>query len=105
MQPTEGYVTVEDGVRLYFQKLGNGVDTVVLLNGYYLLDDFKYLAEGRTLLSLDLRNRGRSDYITDGSKLQRGIQQDVHDLETVRSHVYSNCRVRHSLLSSAPRPG
>jgi proline iminopeptidase len=87
MQPTEGYVTAEDGVHLYFQKLGNGAETLVLLNGYYLFEDFKYLAEGRTLVSLDLRNRGRSDYITDGSKLQRGIQQDVDDLEAVRSYL------------------
>src|SRR2546421_883363 len=85
MQLTEGYVTTEDGVRLFFHKLGNGAQTVVLLNGFYLFDDFKYLAESRTLIALDLRNRGRSDYITDTSKLQRGVQQDIDDLEVVRS--------------------
>ena len=34
----------------------------------------------------DLRNRGRSDFITDNSKLRRGIHQDVDDLEAVRRH-------------------
>lgn len=86
MLQSEGYVTMEDGVRLFFQNVGSGEKAVLIVNGFYLADDFKYLADGRTLIFCDLRNRGRSDHITDGSKLKRGIQQDVDDLEAVRRH-------------------
>ena len=86
MFKSHGYVTMDDGVRLFFQKLGSGPAAVVLLNGFTLLDDFKYLADAHTIISLDLRHRGRSDFVNDGSKLKRGIQQDVDDLDSVRRH-------------------
>jgi proline iminopeptidase len=86
MLPSDGHVTTEDGVRLFFQKMGSGPKAVVILNGFYLFEDFKYLADGRTLIFLDLRNRGRSDHIIDGSKLKKGVQHDVDDLEAVRRH-------------------
>jgi pimeloyl-ACP methyl ester carboxylesterase len=86
MVSSEGYVTMEDGVRVFAEKVGSGAKAVELLNGLYLCDDFKYLADGRTLISLDLRNRGRSDFVTDRSKLTRGVLQDVDDLDVVRRH-------------------
>lgn len=85
MPSSESYVTTEDGVRLFFQKLGSGPRTVILPNGFHLFDDFKCLSDGRTLIFYDLRNRGLSDHV-DGSKLQRGIHHDVDDLEAVRRH-------------------
>jgi pimeloyl-ACP methyl ester carboxylesterase len=87
MIENQGYVSTNDGARLFYEKVGDGPRVLVVLNGYYLIDDFKYLADDRTVAFLDLRNRGRSDYITDDSKLTRGIQQDVDDLETVRQHL------------------
>src|SRR5208282_3801274 len=84
--PVEGYLTTEDGVRLFFQKVGNGPQTVLIPNGMHLLGDFKRFAAGRTLIFYDLRNRGRSDQVTDDCKLKRGIHHDVDDLETVRRH-------------------
>jgi len=86
MAATEGYITMDDGVRLFYQAVGNGEKTLLILNGYFLFNDFKYLADGRTVIAIDVRNRGRSDYITDPSKLQRGIHQDVDDIEYVRRH-------------------
>jgi proline iminopeptidase len=86
MLPSEGYVTMEDDVRLFFQTAGSGPQAVVILNGFYLFDDFKRLADGRTLIFCDLRNRGRSDHVTDASKLTRGVEQDADDLEAVRRH-------------------
>ena len=86
MLTTEGHIKMQDGVRLFFEKVGNGPQTIVILNGFTLFDDFKYLQEGRTLVSLDLRNRGRSDFIEDASKLQLGIQQDIDDMDAVRRH-------------------
>jgi proline iminopeptidase len=83
---SDGYVTLDDGVRLFFQTVGSGPQTVVILNGFYLFDDFKRLANARTLIFCDLRNRGRSDHIVDTSKLTRGVEQDVDDLDVVRRH-------------------
>jgi len=84
--PGEGYVTTDDGIRLYFQKLGSGPKTVIIPNGIYLLEDFKHLVAGHTLIFYDLRNRGRSDAVTDDFKLKNGIHNDVDDLEAVRRH-------------------
>ena len=86
MVTSSGYITTEDGSRLFFEKAGDSPQTVIILNGFCLLEDFKYLAAGRTLIALDLRNRGRSDFITDSSKLHRGIHQDVDDIEAVRQY-------------------
>ena len=86
MVPTAGYVTVEDGVRLFYRKIGTGSKNLIVLNGFYLFDDFKYLADGRTIIFLDMRGRGQSDYITDSSKLSRGVLNDVDDIEAVRRH-------------------
>jgi proline iminopeptidase len=85
MTGSEGYIQVEAGVRLYYEKFGAGDKTLLILNGFYLLNDFKYLADGRTVVALDLRNRGRSDYLADNAKT-KGIQQDVDDIEAVRRY-------------------
>ena len=45
-----GYITTEDGIRLYFQKTGEGPETVLIPNGIYLFDDLKHLAVNRTLI-------------------------------------------------------
>src|SRR5262249_61886904 len=86
MAATEGYITMDDGVRLFYQAVGNGEKTLLILNGYFLFNDFKYLGDGRTVIAIDVRNRGRSDYITDPSKLQRGIHQDVDNIEYALRH-------------------
>jgi proline iminopeptidase len=83
---TEGYITTADGVRLFYQKIGDSQSTVIIPNALYLYEDFKYLAEDHTLLFYDMRNRGRSDHIDDTTKLSRGIHHDVEDLETIRKH-------------------
>jgi pimeloyl-ACP methyl ester carboxylesterase len=83
----DGYITTEDGVRLFLEKSGTGPTTLVILNGFLYLDDFKYLGSQHALVSVDVRNRGRSDLLSDPSKLERGIHQDVDDLETVRQYL------------------
>jgi proline iminopeptidase len=85
----EGYVTTKDGVRLFYQKIGEGPRTVIIPNAVYLFNSFKYLAKDRTVIFYDLRSRGRSDHITDPEKLNKGIHFDVEDLETIRSHFGS----------------
>ena len=86
MLPAEGYVTTDDGLRLWFQTVGSGPQVVVLPNGFHLLEDFSCLAPGRTLVFYDVRNRGRSDSVSDPAKLERGIHNDVDDLDAVRRH-------------------
>lgn len=83
---TEGYVTTTDGVRLYFQKAGHGPDAVVVPNAIYLYDDFRWLADNHTVIFYDLRNRGQSDTVVDTSKLARGIDHDVDDVDEIRRH-------------------
>lgn len=77
----ENQIIMDDGVRLFFQRVGSG-PKVVIPNGIYLLEDFKNLADERTLIVYDLRNRGLSDQAEDGD-----IHRDVDDLETVRRHL------------------
>ncbi|HLY17881.1 MAG TPA: alpha/beta hydrolase [Bryobacteraceae bacterium] len=85
MPAGEGYLTTNDGVRLYFRTLGDGPKPVVIPNGIYLLDDFERLARGRTLIAYDPRNRGLSQ-AGDPQKLAHGIHNDVDDLEAVRRY-------------------
>ncbi len=85
MLENEGYITIEDGVRLFYRTVGNG-PTIVIPNGMYFFDDFKRFANSRTLIFYDVCNRGLSDPVTDKSRLVTGIQQDVKDLDTVRMH-------------------
>ncbi len=80
----EGYVTTPDGVRLYYQKVGSGSKTVILPGRLFAFEEFRRLAPRYTLISYDMRNRGRSDFVIDGSKVT--LQADVEDLETVRRH-------------------
>jgi pimeloyl-ACP methyl ester carboxylesterase len=78
MEPSEGYITTEDGIRLFFQKLGSGQKTVIVPNAIrssssgnasrsYLFNDFKGLADGRAVIFYDLRNCGGSDHVSDGA--------------------------------------
>jgi pimeloyl-ACP methyl ester carboxylesterase len=86
MLPSQGYVTTEDGVRLFFQKFGEGPDAVIIPNAVHMFSSFRHLADARAVIFIDLRNRGRSDSISDRSKLLRGIHQDVDDIEAIRRH-------------------
>ena len=86
MSHNDSFVTTQDGIRLFAHVVGNGADTVVVANGFYLVDDLAKLAEHRTVIFYDLRNRGRSEATSDPPALARGIQQDVDDLDAVRRH-------------------
>jgi len=90
MQVVEGYITVSNGIRLFFQKMGTGERTLIIPNAIYMVDDFAQLAKDRTIIFYDSRNRGHSDEVTDESKLKGGINNDVDDLEAVRRHFGLN---------------
>ena len=40
---SQDYVTTEDGVRLYFEKLGSGPDAVVIPNAIHMFDSSQHL--------------------------------------------------------------
>jgi proline iminopeptidase len=83
-QLQEGYVNADDGARLFTRRVGKGTQAIVIPLGFMLFDDFKHLAAGRTLIFYDMRNRGRSDPVSEGAMLT--IQKDVEDLEKIRKH-------------------
>ena len=79
--------TTPDGVRLHLETRGNGPQTVLVPNGFYLADDLQGLARGRRVVFYDPRNRGRSETVTEEARLARGIHHDVEDIEALRSHL------------------
>jgi proline iminopeptidase len=85
MTMSEGYVTTDDGLRLFYRKVGEGPLTLVL-NGIYVADDFTPLADSRSIVFFDNRNRGRSDAVRERSQIERGVHHDVDDLDTLRRH-------------------
>jgi proline iminopeptidase len=80
----DGYVTADDGVRLYYNKVGAAPKVVIQPGRLFAFEDFRWLGEHVTLISYDMRNRGRSDLVADDTKLT--LEQDVDDLEAVRRH-------------------
>jgi proline iminopeptidase len=84
MPPKEGFVTTEDGLRLFFETRGEGSPAALVPNGLYLLRDLEPLAADRLLIAYDPRNRGRSD--RSGGAPARGLPDDARDLEAVRRH-------------------
>ncbi len=83
-QVTEGFLDTPDGVRLYFEKSGSGAATLILPGRLFLYPDFRIFDERFTVIAYDMRNRGRSSFVQDGSLLT--LEHDVQDLETVRRH-------------------
>ncbi len=82
--PDSGWVAGPDGVRLYYEKIGNGPRTIIVPGRLFLARDLAPLGERHTLILYDMRNRGRSSRVEDGKLLT--IQKDVEDLEAVRRH-------------------
>ena len=47
----QGYVTIDDGVRLFYEKAGRGVRTVIIPGRLFVFDDLKPLADQFTIVS------------------------------------------------------
>lgn len=79
-----GFLLTSDDVGLYYQKVGSG-PALILPGRLFAFDDFRWLAdEGYTLVSYDMRGRGRSESLTETAELT--VHADVRDLEAVRRH-------------------
>lgn len=79
----QGYIVTHDGSKLYYEKIGTG-PVLIVPGRLFLFDGFRQVGDQYTVISYDIRNRGKSEHIDDSSKLT--IQNDVRDLETVRQH-------------------
>ena len=82
----DGYVTTDDGLRLFYRRAGDSPEIVLFLNGVTTAEDFAPVAVGRSIVFIDSRNRGRSDAVRDVSQIERGIHHEVDDLEACRRH-------------------
>jgi pimeloyl-ACP methyl ester carboxylesterase/ketosteroid isomerase-like protein len=81
----EGQVTTPDGVKLYYRKLSGGSPiTLIVPLDFILHDSLQQFADVATIITYDLRNRGKSTRAADVNTLT--ISQDVDDLETIRAH-------------------
>lgn len=80
----EGFVPTPDGVKLHYRKVGGGPVTLIVPLDLILYDAMKQFADVATVITYDLRSRGRSTRASDPATLT--IDQDVKDLETVRAH-------------------
>lgn len=80
----EGFVPTPDGVKLHYRKVGQGPVTMIVPLGLVLYDAMKQFADIATVITYDLRSRGRSTRAQDVNTLT--IDQDAKDLETVRAH-------------------
>lgn len=87
-QPSEGYISTPDGVRLFYKIVGSGSETLVAVHGgpgnslTSIEPDLEPLAKNRRVIYYDQRGNGRSDLIKDREKLS--INKHIEDLETVR---------------------
>ena len=68
----DGFVTMSDGCKLYFQRHGSGGETVIVPNGLFYATDWQRLATNRTVVFYDVRNRGRSDATNDPAAARQG---------------------------------
>lgn len=84
MKDNEGYVLVEEGVRLYYRTVGTGPNTVVIANVWLLVADFESFAQDPRLIFYDSRGRGGSDAIVDESLVW--TDDEIDDLEAVRQY-------------------
>jgi proline iminopeptidase len=84
----EGYVEAGDSVRLFYQKMGDGGETIVALHGGpgldagYLAPDLEPLAEEYRMIFYDQRGAGRSTVITDSTRVN--LAAHIADLDRVR---------------------
>lgn len=84
-QLESGTVETESGIRLFYERLGNGPEYVIVPGRFLFNGDVAKLAHpSRSLIFYDMRNRGRSSAVADDDQIS--IHADVRDLEDVRRH-------------------
>jgi proline iminopeptidase len=82
----EGIIETEKGVSIFYQKVGQGKQKIIIPAGYWLCNDFKHLADSadRTIVFFDMRDRGRSSHVEDTCLLD--IRKEIEDIEAIRKY-------------------
>ena len=89
-KPTEGYITADDSIRLFYRVAGHGPDTIIAIHGGPGVDlesiygDFAPLTEQHVVVFYDQRGAGRSTLPRDTTLLSAATQ--ISDLDAVRRH-------------------
>ncbi|HZI65887.1 MAG TPA: alpha/beta hydrolase [Thermoanaerobaculia bacterium] len=90
-QAKQGFVVADDGVRLFYRRIGDGPRTFLVLHGgpgsnmNGVWPDLEPLASaGRSIILYDQRGGGRSQVVKDPARLTAA--HHVRDLEAVRAH-------------------
>jgi len=89
-KPTEGYITADDSIRLFYRVAGHGSDTIIAIHGGPGVDlesiygDFAPLTEQHVVVFYDQRGAGRSTLPRDTALLSAATQ--ISDLDAVRRH-------------------
>lgn len=89
LKSSEGYITTDDQVRLFYRVTGEGGDTVLVVHGgpynfRYLSADLSPLAAHHTFIYYDQRGSGFSSFVGDTTKLH--VRKHLEDIETIRRH-------------------
>lgn len=90
VEVTHGHLTGSEGAGIYYEIMGSGQDSIVVIHGGpgagidSFLPSVKPLAQNFVLILYDQRGGGRSELPADTTKLQP--QYYVEDLEAVRRH-------------------
>jgi proline iminopeptidase len=83
----DGYIPTESGLRLFYRRVGEGPDVIVVPSGSWVDADFEPLfSPARTLLFFDTRGRGASDTVVDPSQIPPDYE--LADLETIRQFFH-----------------
>ncbi len=90
LKSSEGFVQTEDYVKLHYQLLGQGKDTIVVVHGggvfgsSYLVPDLTPLAAHHTLLFFDQAGAGYSTVLKDTTRYS--MNNTIKDIEVIRKH-------------------
>lgn len=79
----DGFITTDDGVRLYYVEQGSGSDVLVAPVAFYLEPHLlDALSRNRRVILFDPRNRGRSDAAPLSSV---SLERSIDDVEAIRT--------------------
>jgi proline iminopeptidase len=92
LAPAQGYLTAPGGARIFYEVVGSGYDTVVVVHGgpgagiNDIRPDLEPLTHGHVVIFYDQRGGGRSELPRDTALL--APRYFVGDLEAVRKHFH-----------------
>ena len=90
LKSSEGFVQTDDYVKLYYQLLGEGKDTIVVVHGggtfgsAYLVPDLTPLAAHHAILFFDQAGAGYSTVVKDTARYS--MHNTIKDIEVIRKH-------------------